>query len=37
MKFLTLQVPDSNYEFFKELMVKLDIKTDDDDNMFIPE
>jgi hypothetical protein len=37
MKFLTLQVPDSNYEFFKELMNKLNIKTTDDNGMFISE
>lgn len=37
MKFLTLQVPDSSYEFFKELMRKLDIKTADDTALFISE
>jgi hypothetical protein len=37
MKFITLQVPDSNYDFFKELMKKLNVKTADDDSMFISE
>ncbi len=33
MKFLTLQVPDSDYEFYKELMNKLGIKATDDNGM----
>ena len=37
MKFMTLQVPDSHYEFFQELMMKLNVMTATDDNMFIPE
>ncbi|MCW3127843.1 MAG: hypothetical protein JWO03_3501 [Bacteroidetes bacterium] len=37
MKFMTLQVPDSSYEFFKELMAKLNVKISADDNMVISE
>ena len=37
MKFMTLQVPDSNYEFFVELLKKLNVTTASEETMLITE
>jgi hypothetical protein len=37
MKFMTLQVPDNNYDFFVELMKKLNVATVSEENILISE